>query len=122
LLTEAELRERLQEQFGLISKGSVFDEPITADTDIFDPGPEPTNSPTTFRIYACFDAGGVLSVTRTANGGTVTEQLNGGAKLNADAAYIFDIIVESGESVNLQYSVSTTALTLKVLEVPGVIS
>lgn len=122
MLTEAELRERLQEKFGLISKGSVFEESVTADTDIFDPDLEPTNSPTTFRIYACFDANGVLSVARTTDEGTVTELLNGGAKLNADAAYIFDIIVESGESINIQYSVNTTALTLKVLEVPGVIS
>jgi hypothetical protein len=35
--------------------------------------------------------------------------------------YAFDIIVESGESVNLRYSVNATALDLKVVEIGGVI-
>jgi hypothetical protein len=42
--------------------------------------------------------------------------------LNANAAYIFDIIVESGETINLQYSVAATALVLKVIEIPCMVS
>jgi hypothetical protein len=38
----------------------------------------------------------------------------------ANAAYMFDVIVESGETVNLQYSVDATALCIKVCEVEGV--
>jgi hypothetical protein len=101
-----------------ILKGSVFNASVSADTNIFASDLAPTYSPTAFRIYACFDAAGVLSVVRTKADTTVTEQLNAGYPLNANAAYTFDVIVESGESINLQYSVAATALVLKVVEVP----
>lgn len=107
--------------FTPISKAAVFNESVTANTDIFDSDLSPTHTPTAFRIYACFDASGVLTVRRTKGGVTVSEQLNSGNALNANAAYAFDIIVESGETINLQYSVDATALVLKVLEVWGVV-
>jgi hypothetical protein len=44
-------------------------------------------------------------------------QLNGGGALYANCMYAFDIIVESGESVNLRYSVNATVLELKVVEI-----
>jgi hypothetical protein len=103
-------------------KGSVFNTPVTANTDIFSPALSPTYSPTAFRIYACFNASGVLTVRRTRSATTVSEQLNSGTALNANAAYMFDIVVESGETINLQYSASATALKLAVLEVPSAIS
>jgi hypothetical protein len=105
-----------------ILKGSIFNTAISANTNIFSSDLSPTNSPTTFRIYACFNASGVLTVKRTKASTTVSEQLNGGTALNANASYIFDIIVETGETINLQYSVAATAVVLKVVEVPGVIS
>jgi len=105
-----------------ILKGSVFNTSVTANTNIFSSDLSPTNSPTTFRIYACFDASGVLSVVRTKDGVTVTEQLNDGSALVANGAYMFDIIVESGETINFQYSVNATAIVLKVVEIPSVIS
>lgn len=104
------------------SKNSVFNEGITADTDIFDQDLSPTYTPTTFRIYAALDTAGVLSITRTREGNTVTEQLNSGNNLNANAAYIFDIIVHNGETINLQFGANATALMIKVVEVPQVIS
>jgi hypothetical protein len=112
----------LRDIFRPILKGSVFNDSVTANTNIFSSDLTPTNNPTTFRIYACFNASGVLSVVRTRAGTTVVEQLNGGTALSANCAYMFDILVESGETINLQYSVNATALTLKVLEIPSVIS
>jgi hypothetical protein len=112
----------LKDKFTPILKGSVFNTSITANTNIFGSDLSPTNSPTTFRIYACFSAAGVLTVRRTKAGVTVGEQLNAGASLNANAAYIFDVLLESGETINLQYSVNATALKLAVYEVPSVIS
>jgi len=47
--------------------------------------------------------------------------VNGGTALNSNALYAFDIIVESGESVNLQYSVNATALELKVVEIASTV-
>ena len=112
----------IRDRFTPILKGSVFNASVSANTNIFASDLSPTNSPTTFRIYATFSASGVLSVVRTRAGTSVTEQLNSGNALNANAAYIFDIIVESGESINLQYSVAATALVLKVVEIPCMVS
>ena len=109
--------------FGLpIAKGSVFNTAITADTDIFSDDFTPAVTPTTFRIYATFDVAGVLSIRRTKSGVTVTEQLNAGVTLAANAAYIFDIFVEYDESINIRYSVDANCIVLKVLEVQGAIS
>jgi hypothetical protein len=48
-------------------------------------------------------------------------QLNGGGALSPNCLYAFDIIVEYGESVNLQYSVNATALDLKVVEIASTV-
>jgi len=121
LATEATL-SALTSKLTPILKGSIFNTPVTANINIFSSDLSPTNSPTTFRIYACFNTGGVLTVRRTKAGTTVSEQLNSGGALSVNAAYMFDIMVESGETINLQYSVNATALKLAVYEVPSVIS
>lgn len=95
---------------------SLFNTSITANTNIFSTGLSPTRSPVLFRIYAVFSASGVLSVVRTRGTTSVNEQLNSGNNLNANCAYIFDIVVEQGETINFQYSVNATCLVLKVVE------
>jgi hypothetical protein len=112
----------IRDLFRPILKGSIFNSPVSANTNIFASDLAPTYTPTTFRIYACFNASGVLSIVRTKGGVTVTEQLNSGSALNANCAYAFDVIVEGGETINLRYSVAATALVLKVVEVPGAVS
>jgi len=92
---------------------------VTANTNIAPTDLSPTYTPSIFRVYCCFSASGVLTVRRTRGGVTVSEQLNGGAALTANAAYMFDVLVDSGETVNLQYSVGATALKLSVMEVSG---
>ena len=103
----------------LILKDSKFNTSVTADTNIFSSELSPSYSNTLFRIYACFSAAGVLSVKRTRGGVTVTEKLNEGSNLSANAAYGFDIVVKSGETINLQYSATATALELSVSEIGG---
>jgi hypothetical protein len=114
----------LRDFFRPLVKGSVFNQSVTADTNIFSSNLTPslatTTNPSYFRIFACFDASGVLSVVKTRGTVTVTMQLNSGNALNANCLYAFDIIVESGESINLQYSVNATALELKVEEIASV--
>jgi len=102
-------------------KGSVFNTAITAGTNIFAQDLEPTYTPCIFRIYACFDASGVLTVRRTRAGVTVGEQLNSGSPLAANAAYIFDVPVDADETINLQYSVDATVLKLSVMEIGGMV-
>jgi hypothetical protein len=111
--------------FRPLIKGSIFNQAVTANTNIFSSDLTPTmataTNPVYFRIFACFNASGVLSVVKTKGTTTVTMQLNGGNALNANCLYAFDIAVESGESVNLQYSVDATALELKVEEIAVVV-
>jgi len=107
-------------EYKFILKGSLFNIHISANTDIFAADLSPTNTPTTFRLYVCFDTSGVLTVRRKSGAVTVSEQLNAGIALTANSAYMFDILVESDESINLQYSADATAICIKICEVPGV--
>lgn len=101
----------------LLLKGSKFNTAIVADTDIFTSALSPTSTPTYFRIYATFDTAGVLIVKRTQSAVTISEELNSGATLTANSAYVFDIIVQSGQTINLQYNIGATALELSVTEI-----
>jgi len=117
-LLDPEYIRTLMSRILVIPKASIFNTSIAANTNIFSSDLTPSYSPTLFRIYACFNAAGVLTVRRTRGGTTVSEILNAGSSLNANCAYMFDIIVESGDSINLQYSVAATAVCVKVVEVP----
>jgi hypothetical protein len=107
--------------FRPIIKGSIFNQWISANINIFPYDLTPSfateTNPSYFRIFACFDTSGVLSVVKTRDTTTIIMQLNGGGALSANCMYAFDIIVESGESVNLQYSADAAALDLKVVEI-----
>jgi len=100
-----------------VVKGSKFSDSVTADTDIFASDLAPTKSPTHFRIYAAFDAAGILKVRRTYDGTTVEELLNSGNSINMDSAYAFDIVVIEDQMINLRYSVDATATALIVTEI-----
>lgn len=98
-------------------KGSKFNEAVTAATDIFSTALVPTYPATVFRIYACFDGSGDLSVRRAYGGTTITEKLNAGANLSANCGYAFDVLVLENQTINLRYSAAATALALIVSEV-----
>jgi len=61
-------------------------------------------------------ASGILSVVRTLGRTSVVEQLNGGAPLNANCAYLFDVFMAPDERMNLRYSVDAIILKCQVLE------
>ena len=105
----------------LISKGRIFNTVVVANTDFFAADLTPSITPnTTFRIYIVLDAVEVLSVQRTSGGVTVAEELNGGNNLTADAAYMFDILVDALDGINLQVDQNATILYCLVVEVPEV--
>ncbi|MEM3845921.1 MAG: hypothetical protein QXU98_09490 [Candidatus Parvarchaeota archaeon] len=103
-------------KFSLKVLDSVFNTSIAANTNIFTNSVIPLFVPTTLKIYASISASGILSVIRTKNGVSITEQLNNGGALAANSAYAFEIYVDSGESINLQYSVAGTALKIAIYE------
>ena len=105
-----------------LEKGRIFNTAVALATDFFAADLAPTHTPTTFRIYVALDTGGVLSVQRTSAAATVEEQLNSGAALIANCAYMFDILVHGNDTINLQTSGAAQILNCLVIEVPGVAS
>lgn len=103
---------------GLIERGYIFNTAIEADIFLFVPWIANTSdTPKTFRIYACFADAGVLTVMRRRDVAMVTEDLNGGMNLTAYASYTFDIILGSEDLITIQFGADTMALTLLVVEV-----
>jgi len=104
-----------------IVKASLFNTTVTANSDILS-GPIKTESPASIlRIYCSFDSSGVISIVRKKGASTVIENLNEGASLAVNAAYVFDIIVEKGYSINIRYSVNATCLYLVIVEINSMV-
>ena len=97
-------------------KGSVFNTPIGAAANFFTPALSPTNSPCTFRIHMTFDTPGIVSIQRTSAGVTVREILNQNVALVANCAYIFDILVHSLDTINIQHDAGAQILYCLVIE------
>ena len=98
-------------------KGYVFNQAILLNTNFFAADLVPSYPPTRSRIHVAMNAAGILSLIRTSGGAPVTENLNAGVGLNANAAYIFDVVVALADTINLQYSVAATILSCIVTEV-----
>jgi hypothetical protein len=99
---------------------------VTANTNIFStdfaPGAtSPFAAPVVaFVVYIVPQAAGALNVRRTTSG-TATNQnesLNAGGNLNANAAYAFSFLVGQNDTINFQYSVTTTLTKFVLVEVP----
>jgi len=90
---------------------------VTANTNILDESLTPTNPPCLFRIMVSFDTAGVFKAVITRDTTAETVEFNAGASLVANALYIFDMLVHSGDKVNFQYSVNATLLVLRVQEI-----
>jgi len=105
-----------------ITKARIFNTALpAANTDLLGSDITPTNSPSYIRIYAVFAVAGILNVMRDVGGTTVTEQLNSGVALTANAAYMFTVPWRTGDSINIQYSeTGGNTLTLDIIEVQGV--
>lgn len=71
----------------------------------------PKRTPCLLRVYITVTVAGVLSLSRTKGGVTVTETLNQGNALVAGAAYMFPIAVSETETITLTYSVPPTGNT-----------
>ena len=104
-----------------IAKAAIFNAVLPAaeanwlSTDII-----PTNSPSYLRIYACVTVAGVLRVARTVGGVTITEDLNSGGSLVANAAHMFTVPWRVGDGINTRYSATTgTIKRLLIDEIGG---
>lgn len=76
----------------------------------------------TFRVYCTFDTLGLLYVRRDQGGVWIDEYLNRGQNLVADAAYMFDFIVdENDDGINFRFSVNAQILKFVVIELSGMV-
>lgn len=105
-----------------IVKARIFNTVLpAANNDLIGTDIVPTTSPSYIRIYTVMSVSGVLNVMRTVGGNTITEQLNNGIALTADAAYMFAIPWRTGDSINVQYTVTAgNTLILDIVEAQGV--
>ena len=115
------MSDALSEFVAGLVREEIFNTAILANTDILAAAITVTNpsTPAVFRIHACFDTGGILTVRRTSGGVTIDERLNAGVGLTADALYIFDIIITSNDTINLWYGNAATISSLKIVEIRG---
>ena len=104
------------------AKAAIFNTALpTAETGWLGSAITPTNSPSYLRIYVCVSVSGVLRVARTVGATTVTEDLNSGGALAANAAYMFTVPWRTGDSINIRYSVTTgTIYILRIEEIGGI--
>lgn len=101
-------------------KASLFRHGVVAATDFLADEINTTMTyPVIWRIYAGFNAVGVLSLHRRIGAFTRIDELNAGVGLAANAAYMFDVMVEDGEEIQFQYSVNAWINSFKVAEVKG---
>lgn len=113
------LKHGLKTQFAPLEKENQHNVSITANTDILSSDLTPTNTPCLFRIEVCLNAAGVFSAMVTKADSTQQLKLNSASNLAADAVYMFDILVHSGDSVNFQHSANATLKVLRVQEIVG---
>ena len=99
----------------------ALNQAVVANTDILAADITVVNpsTPAIFRIHGAFNAAGVLIVRRTNGGVTFSEELNAGGALIANALYTFDIIVTADDTINLWYSNPGTTLSLRIVEIRG---
>ena len=105
-------------KFVPLAKASQHAVAETLNVDILAADLSPTNTPCLFRTMVVLGTAGVFSAQLKSGAVTVVAKLNGGVALTADCAYIFDILVGTGDTVNFQTSVSGN-VTLRVQEVVG---
>ena len=98
-------------------KGRIFNTAIGAAANFFTPALAPTSSPCTFRIYMAFDTAGIISIQRTSGGVTVAERLNQATALTVNSAYIFDIMVQEDDTINIQHAAGAQILYCLVVEI-----
>lgn len=90
-----------------------------AATDILAADITPARSPSLLRIMISVDAACLFSAEVLVGTTTYTVYFNSGQDLVANALYMFDTLVHSGDSVNFQIDSAETVHLLRVQEISG---
>jgi hypothetical protein len=101
--------------------GQLKNTSVTLNTNIFTTGLKGVRPPSAIVIFATFAVAGTLTIKKTlADGATVISKvLNAGNNLTANNEFEFDESLDSGESLNFQFSATTTCIELVIYEDVG---
>ncbi len=107
----------LNAKFVPLDKASLHGLAKAAGVDYFVADLAPTNTPCLFRIMVSIDGAGVFSAKITKAASAKVVSFNGGVALVANALYAFDLLVHSGDTVNLQHTVAANINVCRVQEI-----
>lgn len=104
-----------------IDKGVIHNTAYVTPNNFFGTALVPYVVPTLFRCQGAFSANGILRVTITRAANTQVLNYNHSVELTASDLFIFDTLVQDGDTINYRYSANCTIMTFKVLEIPAAI-
>lgn len=99
-----------------IELGAVHNQAVVGGANIFGAVLVPTDPPCRVKVVAAFNAQGILSGTVIRGGNTQIVQFNTGVPLLPNCVYGFDLLLNTGDTVNYRYSVNATCLIMRVQE------
>lgn len=103
-----------------VAKADIFNSALpAAENNWLGADIAPTKSPSYINIYVCISIIGVLRVARTRGGITVTENLNAGVNLVANAGHMFTIPWRIGDTINIRYSTTPGTITRLLIDEIG---
>lgn len=100
-----------------IEKANVHNTGKGADTEVLGTVIAPTYNYSLFRIMVAISAATVFSAVITKNSSSQTVKFNSGSNLVANALYMFDMLVHTGDTVNFKCTGAVTYLVLRIQEI-----
>lgn len=100
-----------------IEKANVHNTIKGADTVVLGAAIAPTYNYSLFRIMVAIDSATVFNAVITKSSSAQTVKFNSGSNLVANALYMFDMLVHTGDTVNFKCTGAVTYLVLKVQEI-----
>ena len=100
-----------------ILKGAIFDTSKNAGADWFSSDIQPTNTPCMHRMFIVMTSTTKVKVILKEGAKTKTGYLNDGAQLDGGELYIFDIMLNMGQSYNIQHDTTNQNVTVTIVEV-----
>jgi hypothetical protein len=100
-----------------LRRAELHNTAYTANADMLAPDLTPEDTFALFRIYVCLNTAAVFKVVHDDGSTEVDVAMNGGAQLTANAGYMFDVLVDTGDTINFEADQNVTILKMIVEEI-----
>lgn len=100
-----------------IDKANEHNKSCTANTDFLASALVPSFKPSLFRIMVCAQSAAKFKARITKSENTQTVIFNSDSDLVANAVYIFDLLIDTGDTVNFQFDTTLTMSVFRVQEI-----